>query len=153
MNIRRVKKEDLNSFVEVYQKAYRGLEEYAYTRRRDIKDYFRWLYARDKDGFMVAEVNGEAVGFVACDTNWISFFDMNRMGEIHEIFVLPEYRRRGIGTALMIKAIIYIKSRGLNKAGLWVGETNYNAIKFYRKFGFREVGIWGRWIRMIKELD
>ncbi len=153
MIIRRVKREDMNSFIEVYQKAYRGLEEYAYTRRRDIKDYFRWLYARDKEGFMVAEVDGKAVGFVACDTNWISFFDMCRVGEIHEIFVLPEYRNRGIGSSLMIKAMIYIKSRGLKKAGLWVGVTNYNAIKFYRRFGFREVGVWGRWIRMVKDLD
>ena len=153
MIIRRVRKEDIESFVEVYQKAYRGLEEYAYTRRRDIKYYFKWLYARDKDGFMVAEIDGKAVGFLACDTNWISIFEAKRIGEIHEIFVLPEYQKMGIGTSLMIKALIYIKSRGLNEAGLWVGEKNYKAIKFYKKFGFRDVGVWGRWIRMVKELD
>ena len=80
MLIRRVGKEDVESFVDVYTNSYRGLEEYASTRKRDIKNYFKWLMSRDRDGFMIAEVDGKAVGFVACDTNWISVFERRRVG-------------------------------------------------------------------------
>ncbi|MET1124113.1 MAG: GNAT family N-acetyltransferase [Archaeoglobaceae archaeon] len=152
MIIRRVEKEDLGAFVEVYVNSYRGLEEYAYTSKRDIRSYFRWLYSRDRDGFMVAEVDGKPVGFVACDTNWLSVFEKKRVGEIHELFVLPEFRGRGIGSRLLEAALEYARSKERKIAELWVGRTNYRARKFYEKKGFVEKGEWGKWIRMVREL-
>lgn len=152
MQIRKVTKEDLESFVEVYTKSYKGLEEYAYTRRREIKNYFKWLMARDGDGFIVAEIDDIAVGFVACDTNWISIFERRRVGEIHELFVLPEFRGRGIGSTLLKKAIEHSRRRGRNRAELWAGRTNYRARKFYQSHGFREAGEWGKWVRMVRTL-
>ncbi|MDI9642972.1 MAG: GNAT family N-acetyltransferase [Archaeoglobaceae archaeon] len=152
MEIRRVTKEDLESFVKVYTESYRGLERYAYKSRKIIKGYFKWLFARDHGGFMVAEIDGKAVGFVACDTNWISIFELKRVGEIHEIFVLPEYRRLGIGSKLLSSALSYAIERGRSLAELWVGETNYEAKKFYIGKDFKEAGKLGKWVRMVKEL-
>ena len=152
MIIRKVLRSDASSFVDVYEKSYRGLEEYAYTRRRDVRNYFKWLHSRDSEGFMVAEIGGTAVGFVACDANWISIFEGVRVGEIHELFVLPEWRLKGIGSALLQKALEYAVKRGRGLAELWVGRTNYRARKFYQRFGFVESGEWGKWIRMIKRL-
>lgn len=37
--------------------------------------------------------------------------------------------------------------------GLWVGEKNEYAKKFYQKFGFRWVSRKGIWDRMILDLD
>jgi len=82
---------DLDAFMGLYKLSYKGLEEYAYTKNRDIKHYFKWLMRRDEEGFFVAKI-GEPVGFIACDTNWISFFDDREVGEIHELFVHPEWR-------------------------------------------------------------
>ena len=152
LRIRNVVKDDQAEFVRIYKEAYRGLEEYAYTSTRDIKWYFRWLMARDKDGFFVAEVNGRPVGFVACDANWVSFFENTEIGEIHEIFVHPDWQGRGIGSKLLERAIEYARSRRRRLAGLWVGVGNVKAKKFYEKFGFREIGVWGRWIRMVREI-
>ncbi len=152
MLIRKVRKEDIWAFTDVYQKAYAEIPEYAYTRRKDIRNYFRWLLNRDAEGFMVAEVDDVAVGFVATDTNWISYVTGERVGEIHELFVLPEYRRRGIGSSLLTRSLKYAEKRGHKIAELWVGERNENAKRFYRKFGFREEGKWGKWVRMVREL-
>jgi ribosomal protein S18 acetylase RimI-like enzyme len=149
--IRRVRRDDISSFVEVYISAYRGLEEYAYTRRREIRHYFKWLFARDKEGFMVAEVT-EPIAFVACDTNWISFFERKQVGEIHELFVMPDYRDKGVGKFLLEKALEYARERKRDLAELWVGEKNFKAIKFYQSFGFEESGKWGKWMRMIRKL-
>lgn len=147
-----MRREDLEEFVKVYFKSYEGLEEYAYRTRRDVKSYFKWLFSRDKDGFMVAEVEDVAVGFVACDTNWIGL-EFESVGEIHEIFVLPDYRGRGIGTELLNAALTYALKKGRKVAGLWVGKTNYVARRFYKERGFREFGEFGKWIRMVRKLD
>jgi ribosomal protein S18 acetylase RimI-like enzyme len=151
VEIRRVRRDDVKWFIEVYQRAYANLPEYAYTRRREIRSYFNWLLGRDQEGFMVAEV-GKPVGFVACDTNWISYYSDEKVGEIHELFVLPEFRNRGIGSSLLLKALDYARNRNRRVAELWVGEKNENAKIFYKKFGFKEEGVWGKWVRMIKYL-
>ncbi|RLI22111.1 N-acetyltransferase, partial [Candidatus Bathyarchaeota archaeon] len=129
MKIRNVKANDINVFVRLYYKAYRGLEKYAYTKERDIKRYFKWLLSRDPNGFFIAELE-EPVGFVACDTNWFSPFERSRVGEIHELFVHPNFRGKGVGRMLVKKAIEYAKSRKRKKAGLWVGVENYSAKQF-----------------------
>jgi ribosomal protein S18 acetylase RimI-like enzyme len=103
---------------------------------------------RDADGLFVAEI-GEPVGFIACDTNW---FGLGDEAEIHELFVKPEWQRRGVGRALLMHGIEYIKSREKSIVGLWVGVTNSKAINFYRRMGFVKDEIWGRWLRMILKL-
>ncbi len=151
MKIRNANTNDLDSFVRLYQISYKNMEEYAYTRKREIKWYFKWLMKRDEYGFFVAEIK-EPVGFVACDANWISFFEGKKLGEIHELFVDPDYRNRGVGRKLLDVGIEYAKSRGRELIELWVGMTNHTAKEFYKKVGFIESGVWGKWIRMIKEI-
>jgi len=149
--IRRVTKDDEKHFIEVYTSAYRGLEEYAYTGRRDVKWYFRWLLKRDPNGFYTYVVE-KPVGFIACDCNWFSVFEGNDVAEIHEIVVHPNWQGRGIGTALMKKALDYARSRGKKIVELWVGVRNERAIRFYKNLGFREMGVVGRWLRMALDL-
>ena len=151
MEIRRVSINDLDAFMGLYKLSYKGLEEYAYTKNRDIKHYFKWLMRRDEEGFFVAEI-GEPVGFIACDTNWISFFDDREVGEIHELFVHPEWRGKGIGKKLLEIGIDYAMTKGRNLIELWVGTTNDTAKKFYEKNGFIEKGSWGKWVRMVKKI-
>ncbi len=148
MEVRKVSVSDLNIFVEAYKKAYRGLENYAYRDEKSVKNYFKWLLKRDPEGFMVAEDSKSVLGFVACDVNWISIFEMHKVGEIHEIFVLPEFRNRGIGSKLLENALEYAKSRGRKVVELWVGKENYLAIKFYEKHGFVSKEELGKWLRM-----
>ncbi len=142
----------LETLVDVYRSAYRGLEDYAYTRTTDIRRYLRWLISRDKNGFFVAEANKQLIGFIGCDTNWISFFEFKRVCEIHEIAVLSEWQGRGVGRTLLFKALEYAKNRGRNLVELWVGIRNYRAIKFYEKMGFVRRNSWGKWLRMTKKI-
>jgi len=146
--LRNVKEGDIKDFAEVYKSAYEGMEEYAYRKNRSIKGYFRWLYGRDKNGFFVAEINGEAVAFIACDSKW-NYMD-KKMGEIHEIVVRRDYKGKGIGRKLIEKAENYLMEKGSRRFGLWVGERNFPAIKFYEKMGYERKGKIGIWIRMEK---
>ena len=162
LQIRNVHYNDLKEFVKAYRLSYKGLEEYAYTKNRQIKSYFKWMFSRDKDGFFVAEtknniegdqsLDSKAVGYIMVDTNWFSPFEMRRVGEIHELIVLPEFRKKGLGRMLISKAFDYMRQRGRRVAELWVGYRNYSAQKFYKKLGFEEKGSFGKWIRMTEEL-
>ena len=152
--IRKVDGSLVESFYTIYKEAYlkKGLEEYAYTTRSSIIGYFWWLLDRDRDGFRVAEISGKPVGFVACDTNWFSRYEGERVAEIHEIVVHPDYQGRGIGTKLIEVALDYGRSRGRRISELWVGIKNYKARRFYKRFGFEEREVHGIWLRMVKKL-
>lgn len=150
-NIREVRLNDVDLFVELYIESYRGLEEYAYTDENDVRDYFRWLLSRDPSGFFIAELD-RPVGFVACDANWFSSFEGTLLGEIHEIFVHPKYRGQGVGSILIDKAMNYAASKGRKIMGLWVGVKNFHAREFYKRRGFVEAAYVGKWIRMVRSL-
>lgn len=151
VNLRKVKNEDLKSFVDCYIKAYSDLEEYKYRKVSDIKNYFKWLLKRDSEALYVAERNSKAIGFVAGDRHWVGF-DGKKVLEIHELFVIPEEQKKGIGKGLLEKVLDLGKRSGLEIAELWVGEHNKRAQKFYLKLGFEEVGKWGKWICMRRPL-
>ena len=152
LKIERVREEELPELVEVYLKAYKGLEEYAYTHPEDVKSYLNWLWNRDNEGFFTAKVGGKIVGFVAGDANWFSKRERKRVGAIHEIVVLPEYQGQGIGKALMERVLNYFKEKGLDTAELWVGDENRKAFEFYKRFGFQQNGRYNYWLRMTKKL-
>lgn len=122
MRIRRAENGDIKDLVEVYLQGYKGLEEYSYTHSEDVQAYLNWLFRRDVAGIWVAEEDGKIVGFVASDGNWFSKREGKVVGAIHELVILPEYRNKGIGKALVEKVIEYFKSRGLDTAELWVGD-------------------------------
>ena len=151
MFIRRANADDVNDFIRVYERAYKGLERYAYTKRRDIRSYFKWLRRRDPDGMFVAVID-EPVGFIACDTNWYSSFEGKEVGEIHELFVSPEWQGKGIGGTLLNIGLNHARERERDIAELWVGRENFKARRFYEKRGFKFAEIWGDWVRMIKML-
>ena len=148
----RPKREDLKDLGEIYLEGYRGLEEYSYTHPEDVKAYMEWIWRRDPEGIFVAEVEGKKVGFVAGDANWFSKRSSKKVGAVHEIVVLPEYRGMGIGKTLMDRVMTYFKEKGLDTVELWVGDENFRAIEFYRKLGFKESGRYNYWIRMVKEI-
>lgn len=60
--------------------------------------------------------------------------------EIERIYVLKEYKGRGIGKQLLGKAVEIAKKAKLNNISLGVWEKNTEAIAFYRKHGFKEFG-------------
>ena len=152
MKVSRAEESDIKELVEVYLKGYKGLEEYSYTHPDDVQAYLNWLFRRDAAGIWVAEENGRIVGFVASDGNWFSKREGKVVGAIHELIVLPEYRNKGIGKALVEKALEYFRSRGLDTAELWVGDENTGAIEFYKKLGFEERDRFNYWVRMTRSL-
>jgi len=61
-------------------------------------------------------------------------------GESHILNVAthPDFRRRGVGTALMAQAVAEAHARGVTLMILEVRRSNLEARRLYRKFGFEE---------------
>jgi len=61
-----------------------------------------------------------------------------KTGYINGIGVLPEYRRRGIGTRLLLHGLERLKAKGMTSASLDTEDTNpTRAMTLYEKVGFK----------------
>jgi ribosomal protein S18 acetylase RimI-like enzyme len=79
--------------------------------------------------FFVAEDNHEIIGTV------IAGFDGHR-GWLYSLAMLPQHRRKGIGTQLVKKAIEELKKLGCLKVNLQINSDNTEVVEFYKKNGF-----------------
>ncbi len=68
-----------------------------------------------------------------------------RFGELALVGVMPEWRGRGLGRALLRWSIARFRSLGLVEAELLVVAANDRALGFYQAEGFRTVVAWPQW--------
>nr|WP_041555293.1 GNAT family N-acetyltransferase [Nostoc sp. PCC 7524] len=72
----------------------------------------------------------------------------NRHAHIFLLYVVPEHRRRGIGTALMRYVENWAMQRGDRQIGLQVFQSNQAALNLYNQLGYQTQSLW-----MLKQLD
>jgi ribosomal protein S18 acetylase RimI-like enzyme len=58
-------------------------------------------------------------------------------GSIQNLGIVPEHRGRGLGTCLLYAALDGFRRAGLRRACLEVTAQNADAIRLYRRHGFR----------------
>ncbi|MDX2099379.1 MAG: GNAT family N-acetyltransferase [Leptolyngbyaceae cyanobacterium bins.59] len=66
----------------------------------------------------------------------------DRHAHIFLLYVVPEQRRQGIGSALMRHAEAWAKARGDRQIGLQVFQNNLPALQLYTKLGFQTQSLW-----------
>jgi ribosomal-protein-alanine N-acetyltransferase len=81
-------------------------------------------------GFLVAELDGKVVGYVIGVIRW------GFTGHILAIAVDPPFRRRGVGSALLISMLDRLRASGAREVRLEVRKSNVGAQRFYSKIGF-----------------
>ncbi|MGL4595602.1 MAG: GNAT family N-acetyltransferase [Thermoguttaceae bacterium] len=67
-----------------------------------------------------------------------------KIGGIQNVAVLPEYRRRGIGLALVLCALRGFQQAGIKRVTLEATAENNPALKLYHKIGFQVERIYFR---------
>jgi mycothiol synthase len=93
----------------------------------------------DINGWFFAYLKEKPVGYVGTgiDKKFIEEKGIKR-GWIWVIGVLKPERDKGVGTRLILEAMNFLKSKGMNEAMLGVDDTNVTkAIKLYEKVGFK----------------
>ncbi len=99
----------------------------------------RWgaVIAYHRDDVLVAEVDGEVVGFARIsrcrDTDHGL---LHSVGEVQAIYLKPEAWGLGLGRILMARSEANMVGRGFTNACLWVLESNLRARRFYEAAGW-----------------
>jgi ribosomal protein S18 acetylase RimI-like enzyme len=71
-----------------------------------------------------------------------------RHAHLFLLYVVPEYRRQGVGKALMQYGETWAKARGDKQIGLQVFANNTPALNLYEQLGFQTQSLW-----MVKKLN
>jgi len=123
LKLREFKISDLKEILEI--------ERGSFPKRNAFsKEYFQKLYQKYPQGFVVAEIEKEIVGY---GIGQIS----GDFGEIISIAVKSNWRKKGIGTKLANFLINDFQKKGIKSVFLHVREKNREAISFYQKLGFK----------------
>lgn len=86
---------------------------------------------RNPDTCFVALQDEKVVGVIMAGSD-------GRRGYIYHTAVNPQYRKRGIATALVDAVMDAMKNIGINKVALVVFEHNESGNKFWERLGFTE---------------
>ncbi len=90
---------------------------------------------------LIAEVGGKPAGFALYFHNYSTF--LGRPGVyLEDLYVRPEFRGRGLGTAFFRRLAGIAKERGCGRLEFWVLDWNRKAIAFYRKLGAVPMDDW-----------
>jgi GNAT superfamily N-acetyltransferase len=90
---------------------------------------------------LIAEVDGEAVGFALFFHNFSTF--LGRPGiYLEDLFVKPEHRGSGFGKALLKRLAAIAVERGCGRMEWAVLDWNEPSIGFYKKLGARANDEW-----------
>jgi ribosomal protein S18 acetylase RimI-like enzyme len=100
----------------------------------DTEEEIKKKLTRDPDLFLVAEYNGEIIGTV------IGGFD-GRRAMIYHLAVQPDYRRQGIGAALMHEVETRIWAKGALKIYLMMNSEHPELLDFYQNLGWEKMDV------------
>ena len=125
MDIRAYRDRDHDEVVALWRRVFPN----APPRNDPVRDIARKLQVQP-ELFLVAEVDARVAGTV------MAGFDGHR-GWVHLVAVVPEHRRRGVGSALMRRAEALLEALGCAKLNLQVRVTTPDAVRFYESLGFQ----------------
>ena len=103
----------------------------------------------DEKGFFIAERDNQMIGFTWTKIHGAHSHDHGgnesahahpAIGEIYITAISPSFAGGGIGKALTITALNYLKYQGLADVILYVDAENQSAINLYQSLGFKEFG-------------
>jgi mycothiol synthase len=143
--------EDDKRAVEVVNAAFGDVMDYA---EATLEDFRHWIGSPPFQDHLssVALDAKKMVGLCLCTVGEGRAGLLGRRdGTIDSFCVLPEYRRRGLGLALLLTSLRAFKRAGLESATLDADTENpTEAVRLYERAGFREA--W-RWVTYGKEMN
>lgn len=141
IKIRNIEEKDIPSVVDIkisgWQVAYKGIIEDNILNSMNREKIIEKLKNNYKEnGFIVAELNNEIVGFCSyIDNNKftpdITYIDC----ELSALYVKPNLKYNGIGTKLFRFVTNEFKNKNKTKMILWCLKDNEPSKKFYTKMG------------------
>lgn len=143
LSIRRARDDDLPVIVSLWKEmADFHVERDRYftmtpSAEESVAAFLRQWMSDDDSEIWVAEQRGRVIGYcLASIAERPPVFLERRHGRIIDLAVTAEYRRRGIGRALVERAREWFRDRGVDSIELKVATSNEVATAFWRSLGF-----------------
>jgi GNAT superfamily N-acetyltransferase len=123
-------------------KALAEYEELSHAVTGNIADLEQHLFgSRPYAEAILAECEGQAVGFALFFYNYSTFLTQPGI-YLEDLFVLPDYRRRGIGKIILTYLAQLAVDRGCGRLEWSVLDWNEPAIAFYQSMGATVLPDW-----------
>jgi RimJ/RimL family protein N-acetyltransferase len=113
--------------------------------------YLRSLSQREATHVAVLD-SGEVIGFQNLDLWAAPIQSMRHVGQIGT-FLLPAWRRQGVGHVLFGATQAFARAADYGKFVIQVRASNSSAQAFYKSLGFRECGRFSRQVRIDGQED
>ena len=100
-----------------------------------------WIFVQKKAEVIFAVVDGKEVGFALFFHNFSTF--LGRAGlYLEDLYVMPEYRGRGHGKAILKELARIAVARGCGRLEWWCLDWNKPSIDFYLSLGAEPMEDW-----------
>jgi|GEM_PF-1939411 len=100
-------------------------------------DFLKEGLLKNRNILLTAMIQEKIVGFASITLpREMTFEVQDTFGIVSELYVLPEFRKKGIGQKLLEECLSRIKAEGFKRARISVLSADKNAIKLYKKTGF-----------------
>jgi len=130
VKIRSLKKEDMETIVEIDGRVLGDKRRDYWERKLERVDN------RSSQVSLVAEVEGNVVGFILGDVSGWEFGVPNTIGWIDTIGVDPIYQKKGLATALAQELIKKLKTIGVKTIYTLVSWNDWDLLQFFHAMGF-----------------
>ena len=106
------------------------------------KSYFLERITKNDECVFVALEKGKIIGYLAGGIiEPESYRILKKIAEAENMFVLEEYRGRGIGSRLLEKFFKWCKSKKINRIKVVISSDNSQSINFHKKNGFSDYNV------------
>ena len=100
-----------------------------------------WIFEKNKAEVIFAMEDGKEIGFALFFHNFSTF--LGRAGVyLEDLYVMPEYRGKGYGKALLKQLAKIAVERGCGRLEWWCLDWNKPSIDFYRSLGAVPMDEW-----------
>ena len=118
--------------------AYEKLESEVVATEELLRE---WIFEKNKAEVLFVQCGGEDVGFALFFHNFSTF--LGRAGiYLEDLYVMPEYRGKGLGKALLQRLAQIAVERGCGRLEWWCLEWNRPSIDFYLSLGAQPMDEW-----------
>jgi GNAT superfamily N-acetyltransferase len=134
MDVREAKEKDYEELMILFND-FVGEDRYS---KHDFDSFLKVL--KIKNNFVyVAEDSDKLIGFAAFSVRLVIRYP-KPIAELDELYVMPEYRRKGVGKMLMNKVVTQAKKSGCYRLYIGSHYKHKAAHKFYESMAFINYG-------------
>ena len=101
----------------------------------------KWIFDKNKAEVIFAVADGKEVGFALFFHNFSTFLGKSGI-YLEDLYVMPEFRGRGYGKALIKKLAEIAVERECGRLEWWCLDWNKNSIDFYLSLGAEPMSDW-----------